>query len=62
MEYIHDHISRANPDDLVTAMEALAAIDSKKSLDLLKRAAIFRLPELNMAYTKKMKGIVARAR
>jgi hypothetical protein len=60
-EHIHNYIGLSDPDDLLTSLEALKALGSRKALDLLKRAVTFWLPELNLAGAKKVKAIVATA-
>jgi hypothetical protein len=56
--FVHRHIGLENEDDLLASLEALVSIATPESIDLLKRAATFWLPELNMAKAKKVKAIV----
>jgi hypothetical protein len=56
--FVHHHIGLENEDDLLASLQALASIGTPESIDLLKRAATFWLPELNMAKAKKVKAIV----
>jgi hypothetical protein len=59
IEFIHDHIGLSNPDDLLASLEALQKLGTNDATDLLKRAAVFWMPELNAAQAKKVKAIVA---
>jgi len=61
VEHVQTHIGLAMPDDLLASLEALNAIGSSEAIGLLKRAATFWLPELNLAQAKKVKALVATA-
>jgi hypothetical protein len=61
VEHIHNHIGLNNPDDLIASLKALQHIGTRQAIELLKRAATFWLPELNLAQAKKVKAIVAEA-
>jgi hypothetical protein len=58
VEFVHTHIGLSNPDDLLASLNALKTIGTRDAIDLLKRAAVFWMPELNMAQSKKVKAIV----
>jgi hypothetical protein len=62
VEYVHNHIGLGMPDHLIDSLEALKTIGTAEAIDLLKRAATFWMPELNMAYAKKVKAIVGSAK
>ena len=61
VEHVHNFIGLSSPDDLLASLEALQAVGTRDAVDLLKRAAAFWLPELNMAQAKKVKAIVESA-
>ena len=61
IEHVHQHIGLGSPDDLINSLNALKAVGSPDALDLLKRAAAFWLPELNMKYTKQVNKLVEEA-
>jgi len=55
--YVQSHIG-LDDDDLIDSLNALKAVGSEESLNLLKRAVEFWLPELNMRYAKEVKKIL----
>lgn len=60
VEFVQGHIG-LGPDDLIDSLNALKAVGSPEALSILKRAAAFWLPELNMKYAKQVQKILETA-
>jgi hypothetical protein len=62
IDYVHNLIGLTCHDDLIVSLNALNSLGTTEAIDILKRAATFWLPELNMKYAKQVKNIVASAK
>jgi hypothetical protein len=60
-EYIRGNLDLEGEDDFIYSLAALKAIGTPEALELLKRSAEARLPDLNKTYTKKVHAILAKA-
>ena len=61
LQYIRKNLRLEIDDDFIDSLAALKAIGTPEALDLLKRAAASRLPELNKTFAKKVQAIVAKS-
>lgn len=60
-EYVRDNLDLEFDDDFIESLAALRLIGTYEALDLLKKAAESRLPELNKKNTKKVHAILTKA-
>jgi hypothetical protein len=56
--YVSRNVGIECPDDFLASLRALKTIGSKAALDLLRRAAAFRAPDLNLRQRKEMERIL----
>jgi len=58
VSYVARNIGIEDPDDLIASFRALQALGSKDAKDLLKRAAAFRQPDLNLRQSKEVEKLL----
>jgi len=62
VSYVARNVGIEGPDDLIASLRALQTIGSKDAKDLLKRAAAFRHPDLNLRQRKEVEKILNSAK
>jgi hypothetical protein len=60
LDYIKENLDLEMADDFIDSLKALKAIGSPEARELLKSAAVSRLPELNKGDAKKVQAILAK--
>jgi len=60
LQYIRRNLKLECEDDFVDSLAGLKAIGTPEAIELLKRSAAARLPELNKTYTKKVQAILTK--
>jgi hypothetical protein len=60
--YVQSHIGLCGEDDLIDSLNVLKRVGTAEAINILKRAAKFWLPELNMKYANEVKKIFKSAK
>jgi hypothetical protein len=59
LNFVEHNVGLENPDDLIASLQALREIGGKEAKDLMKRAAAFWMPKLNLRYKKEVEKLLA---